>query len=231
MSDEHQTYFIPRPPSAGLPGSFGSLSNGVNSVSAAIDFRTLNKFEPRIEQIESYIGKFNELSARIQSLRARPAPSALPIKEKSGTPNAKALQEELFDAVAGAKILTSQVAMHLDSKWRKRIFEQLDSLHDLDAWESGDRPLQRESFSTFLKVIFLLRPKVRPGLGLSIAGHLVGAWTTGGNHLTIEFLPRDRVQWVVSITENGETERTASEMPISRLRSRLMPYTSEGWIE
>ena len=170
---------------------------------------------------------FQSLAQKIAALSAQPSPSQLVTEDKN---KPRTLDEELFEATASAKILTSQVAMHLDAAWRQKIFDQLDSLHDVGEWEKGDSPLQRESFSTFLKAIFLLRPAIRPGLGLSMRGYLVAAWTNGENRLTIEFLPRDKVRWVATVSIDGEFEHTASEMPLSMLRSRLEAYAEEGWI-
>lgn len=172
-------------------------------------------------------GTFGKLSQQITALAARPSPGQLPPLDGGGP---RTLEEELFDATAAAKILTSQVAMHLDTAWRQRLFDQLDSLHDANEWEKGDIPLQRESYSTFLKTIFILRPEMRPGLGLSVRGHLVAAWRSGESRLTIEFLPHEKVRWVATIASDGEMEYTASEMPLTKLRSRLETYAEQGWV-
>ena len=42
----------------------------------------------------------------------------------------KPLPDKLYDALARVKLLTAQVAMHLDTECRSRIFEQLDDLLD-----------------------------------------------------------------------------------------------------
>jgi hypothetical protein len=139
------------------------------------------------------------------------------------------IQELLFEALASVKILTSQVAMHLDREWRDKLFSQLDSLHDLTEWEDGDQPIQQSSFATFLKAMLSVRPARRPGLGLSSAGHLIAAWTTGDDRMTIEFLANDRVRWVLSRQYDGEPERVAGEMSVSRLMDGLTPYSPERW--
>ena len=131
------------------------------------------------------------------------------------------LNERLFDALASVKILTSQVAMHLDREWRDKLFRQLHPLHDPAELEAGDEPIQQSSFATFLKAILDINPERRPGLGLSQAGHLIAAWTTGPDRLTIEFLPDDRVIWVLARYVEDEPERFAGQTPVTRLTEGL----------
>ena len=97
-----------------------------------------------------------EIESRIRQLRSPVAPSMRPLQLHERT-----LEEKLFDATAGVKVMTSQVAMYLDSQWRSKLFKQIDLLHDVDEWEQGDEPLQRESFATFLKAICELRTRVK----------------------------------------------------------------------
>lgn len=166
---------------------------------------------------------------RVSSLRNPPSPrSLLPVSTVTAS-EAKSIEERLFDATARVKILTAQVAMHLDREWRDKLFKQLDSLHDPDEWESEDAPLQEASFATFLKAIFQLKPKIRPGLGLSNSGRLLAAWTAGKNRLTIEFLPNDRVRWVTSRYPEDELEQFAGNTTVSKLQESLLPHHPEEW--
>jgi hypothetical protein len=166
-----------------------------------------------------------EITQRIQALQNSPSPATVPV---SGD---RFLQERLFDALAAVKIMTSQVAMHMDGEWRGRLFRQLDSLHDPAEWEEGDQPVQQSSFSTFLKAMLSIKPKRRPGLGLSHAGHLIAAWTTGRDRLTIEFLPNDHIRWVLSRHYDGDTERFAGDTRVDRLAEGLASYHPEHWFE
>lgn len=143
----------------------------------------------------------------------------------------RTVSEILFDATASAKILTAQVAMHLDREWRQKLFAQLDSLHDPDEWQEGDQPVQQASFATFLKAMFALKPKRRPGLGLSFGGHLIAAWTSGRNRLTIEFQPNDRVRWVISRYPSNELEQDAGRVHVADLAGRLQPHHPEEWFD
>ncbi|MGH6680564.1 MAG: hypothetical protein ACREDL_16910 [Bradyrhizobium sp.] len=138
-------------------------------------------------------------------------------------------QGRVFDALAGAKILTSQVAMHIERPWRDWLFGQLDSLHDISEWEEGDRPVVRSSFATFLKAVLDLPVQVRPGLGLSHDGNIIAAWTAGRNRLTIEFLPHDFVRWTLTRYVDGDAYRFAGHLPVSGLAESLSSHQPERW--
>lgn len=163
-----------------------------------------------------------EIEGRIQKLRSPVAPSML-------TPQGSNLEEKLFNATADVKVMTSQVAMYLDSQWRSKLFSQIDSLHDEDEWEQGDEPLQRESFATFLKAICELKPKKRPGLGLTTSGQLIAAWTAGSSRLTIEFSNNSRVKWVISRVIGDEAEHYVGDTTVNRLAAGLLPHHTEEW--
>jgi len=165
-----------------------------------------------------------EIENRIQQLRSPVAPSMLDSQVHESS-----LEEKLFDATAGVKVMTSQVAMYLDSQWRSKLFNQIDSLHDVDEWEQGDEPLQRESFATFLKAICDLKPKRRPGLGLTPSGQLIAAWTAGSSRLTIEFSGNSRVKWVISRMIDDEIEHYVGDTTVNRLAAGLRPHHTEEW--
>jgi hypothetical protein len=167
------------------------------------------------------------IERHVDALRNPPSPASL--KSEPMAEGAKALDERLFDALAGVKILTAQVAMHLDREWRDKLFRQMDSLHDPAEWENGDEPVQQASFATFLKAILDINPERRPGLGLSHAGYLIAAWTTGPDRLTIEFLPDDRVRWVLARHHEDEPDRFAGQTPVTRLTEGLQPHRPQHW--
>lgn len=139
------------------------------------------------------------------------------------------IEERLFDATSSVKMLTAQVAMHMDKEWRNKLFRQIDSLHDLDEWDSDDKPVKRSSFKTFLKAILQIKPLQHPGLGLTYDGYLIAAWTTGRDQLTTEFLPNDRVRWVLTRHIDEETEQAAGQTTVSRLYECLKPYHPDHW--
>ena len=168
---------------------------------------------------------FLAIQRSVGSLQNPPSPGSIAgIKQDD-------LAHQLFNALAQVKIFTSQVAMHLDTEWRHKLFRQLDSLHDIAEWEPGDEPIQRESFVTFLRAILSIHPKRRPGLGLSQAGHLVAAWTTtNDDRLTIVFLPHDRVRWVLSRHKGDVPERFAGETRVDELAASLAQYNPDHWL-
>lgn len=165
-----------------------------------------------------------QLTNSIVELKSPPSPSSLNFVQRENS-----VEETLFDATASVKILTAQVAMHMDRKMRDKLFTQIDSLHDLNEWNNDDKPVEASSFATFLKVFLEIKPDKHPGLGLTFDGHLIAAWTTGKDRLTTEFLPNSRVRWVLSRSFNGETERAAGETLASRLHQCLIPYSPEHW--
>jgi hypothetical protein len=168
-----------------------------------------------------------EIAHRVQALRNSMSPGSLR-PETIPMSSDRPLQERLFDALADVKILTSQIAMHLDQEWRSRLFRQLDSLHDLDEWEDGE-PIQKASFATFLKAMLNINPERRPGLGLSHAGHLIAAWTADQDRLTVEFLPGDRIRWVLSRQYADDTERFAGDTAVARLAAGLAAHNPQHW--
>jgi hypothetical protein len=170
-------------------------------------------------------GETGRLMARLRELRLPASPAS---KSTEPTPQT-ALGEQLYDALARVKVLTSTVAMHLDRAWRFKLFRQLDALHDLAEWEPGDAPVQQSSFAAFLRTMIALQPKRRPGLGLSSSGNLIAAWTEGRDRLTLEFLPTGNVRWLLSYYDDEQVERAAGEAPVRRLTAVLAPYTPAHW--
>ena len=141
----------------------------------------------------------------------------------------KPLPEKLYDALARVKLLTAQVAMHLDAEWRSRIFEQLDDLLDAEDWHEDDDPIKASSFQTFLRMIIFHNPSRRPGFGVSNRGYLIAAWTSGSDRLKIECRPNDTVRWVLSCEVDGEIERASADTPVRRLMEVLAPYSPPRW--
>src|SRR5271169_5166963 len=102
--------------------------------------------------VEAFSAETNEIARLVAGLRNEPSPASLRSTPRLA-PDEQPLEARLFDALAAVKILTAQVAMHLDGEWRRKLFGQLDSLHDPEEWESGDEPVNQSSFATFFKAI------------------------------------------------------------------------------
>lgn len=169
-----------------------------------------------------------QLTKMLNVLRSTTSPGALP---RSGSRVAN-ISETLFDALVAAKTLTSQVAMHLNTDWRRQLFKQLDQLHDPEEWEDGDSPVSRVSFSAFLKMMLSARPDRRPGLGISDAGHLVASWTVDRDRLTIRFQSDEHVTWTMSrYDQQGIAERFAGQVSIARLMTSLAAHNPGYWFD
>ena len=100
---------------------------------------------------------------------------------------------------------------------------------DIENWEEDDAPVARESFNTLLRMLTLIKPVRRPGLGSTSSGHIIAAWTNQTNRLTIECLPSDRVRWVLSHVIDGICESAAGEVQLIRLQAVLAPYSPNLW--
>lgn len=143
--------------------------------------------------------------------------------------SSESIEEKLYEARAKCKVKISQIAMHLKDDWRLGLYKQLDSLMDFENWDEDDLPISLESFSTFLRAMTYMKPEMRPGLGVSVDGNLIGAWTEGKSRLTVEFKKNDKVRWVLSQYIDDERESAAGETDSRRLKSNLSPYSPEQW--
>ena len=169
------------------------------------------------ESLKMIVDQSDQISVRMGAESPRDLPATV--------------DERLYNSLANAKVLTSQVAMHLDAEWRTRLFDQLDQLLAARDWHAEDEPVKTESFNTFLRTILFLSPARRPGLGVSNAGNLIAAWTTDDDRLTLEFVPGDTVKWALSLTDEGERERAVGVTRVPRLSEVLTPYMPSRWFD
>lgn len=151
------------------------------------------------------------------------------IRSGQATAGGPDLQQNVFQALAAAKIWTSRVAMHMDRVSRDRYFRQLDLLHDCDEWFEGEKPLTLESYKGFIRFMLLIGGSSKPSLALSHKGRLLAVWQSGLDRLTIEFASGDSAEWVVSHRIDDRTERAAGSTSIARLLANLAPYGSDAW--
>ena len=135
-----------------------------------------------------------------------------------------ALPEALFDALAGFKVRTATLAnQHLTKEERNKLFKQLDSLFDVENWDSTDIIATEASFVTLLRLILFLGGR-RPGLGLTSKGNFIASWTEGDDRLTLECRPFDHVRWVLVQGLGDQRETAAGEINSVRLPEVLAPY-------
>lgn len=218
---------IPTRSNIAVPNKIASLVLGKQPTNVVSSFLKsgFTNFNLQSEMSSAAISEdTKQLTKQVANLQSPLSPASLSL-----APSEMAIEERLFDATSSVKMLTAQVAMHMDKKLRDKLFSQIDSLHDLDEWDTDDKPVKRSSFATFLKAILQIKPQRHPGLGLTYEGYLIAAWTKGHDRLTTEFLPKDRVRWVLTRNIDGEVERAAGETAVSRLYECLLPYHPGQW--
>lgn len=141
----------------------------------------------------------------------------------------KSIEEGLYDAKAAAKIFTSKVSTHIKDDWRKQLYLQLDSVLDADEWMEGDEPLAIGSYRTFLRLMLVIRPFVRPGLGLTSEGHLIATWQNGDARLTVYCFDDDEVRYVLSHVVEDRRRTAAGDASIFDLLEMIAPFQPERW--
>lgn len=141
------------------------------------------------------------------------------------------LEDRLDHTRALCKRKTAEVAMYLSEDFRKGFFLQIDNLIDVENWEEDDKPITEASFTTLLRMLILINPNLRPGLGSTSQGNIIAAWTKDKDQLTIECLPEDKVRWVLSRQFNGIRESAAGENLLTRLLAALAPYSPGNWFD
>jgi hypothetical protein len=136
----------------------------------------------------------------------------------------RALAENLFDALVGFKQKTARLASgHFTKPERDKLFRQLDSLFDIESWESTDTIASEASFVTLLRMVLFLGGR-RPALGLTSTGNFIASWTEGSDRLTIECKPHDHVRFVLVEGVAEQRETFASETNSTRLPKVFAPY-------
>jgi hypothetical protein len=170
-----------------------------------------------------------EYSKQIAEARGKFLAPFLNTKANRFKKNRLSLEEQLYDAKAFCKIETSKVSMYFSNEWREGFFAQLDDLMDIDNWEEDDKPVTNESFSTLLRMLTLITPIRRPGIGATSDGNIIAAWTNGTARLTIECQSNDRVRWVLSHIVDDIRESAAGETQLPRLEKVLYPYNPNRW--
>jgi hypothetical protein len=134
------------------------------------------------------------------------------------------LAERLFDTLAAFKLKTATLAVaHFTRDERARLFKQLDSLLDVESWDSADAVTTEASFTTLLRMILLLGGR-RPALGVTGGGNFIATWTEGDDRLTIECKSEDHVRWVLLQNLDGQRETAAGDTTAKRLPEVLCPY-------
>lgn len=144
-------------------------------------------------------------------------------------PAKKQIEELLYDAKALAKKFTSEVSTRIKDDWRKQLYKQLDSVLDADEWMDGDIPLAQGSFRTFVRLMLIMRPHIKPGLGLTPDGQLMAVWQTGEARLTVYCFEDDDVRYVLSYALEQRRRTAAGDASIYDLSAMIAPFRPEQW--
>jgi len=129
---------------------------------------------------------------------------SLRTSEAAASPRRALLEDQLFENGAQLKVSFSNIAMHLTTKWRTTIFEQLDFLLMLENWQDDSALIQMPTFLTFLRFLIFAAPNRLPSLGVSPNGNVLAAWLKGDERITVQFLPEDRA--VATLIRQGTRE-------------------------
>lgn len=143
----------------------------------------------------------------------------------------ESLELRLNNRKVALKRQVADFAMHLDAVWRVKLFEQLDDLLDFEQWNEEDELPNIESFRTFMRVVLHCHPDIRPGLGLTSDGHMIAAWTTGRDRLTVECHPEDHIRWVAVKYDGDDRISTATISVARHLPRYLRPYEPSRWFD
>ena len=150
---------------------------------------------------------------------------------RSANHSGQTLEETLFDAKAMTKVLTSRVSMYLREGWRDKLFYQLDNLMDPVEWNPEDKPLQEQSFDTFLKAICDLQPAKRPGLGLAYTGNLIAVWRVNEHErISLEFTPTGCVTLIGSRCIDEEPVSFSARPSVKALKKTLVSLNCAEWL-
>jgi hypothetical protein len=200
-----------------------------------------------MQPLQTFSGSQVTIPERLRPIRFEKTNSALvaplPFSIRSNAPcpspnqafaqpvHQRPVPEQLFVALAEAKIWTSKVAMHLDRTARDRLFRQLDFLHDEEEWSKGDKPVNLASYKSLVRAILYHEVNSRPALSLMPNGNLLTLWRDGEDKLTVEFLPDNRARWFVQSNSENGPERATGTTALERLRTVLQPYGAERWFD
>jgi hypothetical protein len=133
--------------------------------------------------------------------------------------------ESIFNSLVSLKVAVSKYAMHLSSAERKRIFEQLDSVINVDDWHDGDDLPKPNSFEEFLKWMIYSKYFKWTSIGVSQEGNIMVAWRTRRVLLTANFAGADNVRWTAQIhSDVGETGHTVGKCPLRLFAEQAIFY-------
>jgi hypothetical protein len=141
------------------------------------------------------------------------------------------LQAQLALKLLSFKQMTSPIARYLDPAWQNQLFDTLDKLFAVEDWDDEFALPEEYSFATFLRLVIHLHPTKRPGIGLSVRGHVLASWSRDRDRIVVECLPNDELRWVLSQSIVGNRESAAGKNKIHRLRDLIEGYEPDRFFE
>lgn len=135
------------------------------------------------------------------------------------------LAEKIFDTLVSLKVSVSFFAMHLSRDERRRIFDALDDIINMDDWHESDTLPTKQSFQQFLKWMIFSGRTDWTSIGVSDAGTVLAAWRKARVLLTADFESNDSVRWTVRLSgEDGEVGHTAGRCPLKLFAEQAQFY-------
>lgn len=135
---------------------------------------------------------------------------------------AEDLTARLFRNRAELKLLTSQIAMHLASGERNKIFRALDRLLAIEHWDGDSSLVDAKAFRSFLRFMIYSRPKKFANLGVGATGTVLAAWRRSRERVVhVEFFPDDECLAIITARFDRGLETLVREGNVARLREAL----------
>jgi hypothetical protein len=131
--------------------------------------------------------------------------------------NPRSLADELAARLASAQRELSIVSMYLTPEFRAGAMRQLTNLLSPESWDEDDILLDVQSAKSFARAMAVLRPSVRPMLGLSPRGNLLAMWGSEASRLSFEHLPGDQIKWFAHSRMNEDHDVGSGATVITRI--------------
>jgi len=192
----------------------------MSSLQSFLDAPPLKLSIPRSAGAAAAVDKVIDQSIR-RTLAERPD-----VRMRPTDVDANNLEIDIFNTLSAFKIYLSQISMHLDTRWRHRLFVLLDDLYDTRSWDPEDPITPLASFQTFVRLMLIIQPSRFPGVGISGDKGFAAAWYLGADRLTIYAYPNDKVRYNVSVKE-GDTANGTTH--IQNFVARIESFNPERW--
>lgn len=138
---------------------------------------------------------------------------------------------DIIAVLSAANVLLRSYWMHMSDVLRTGLLKQTNAVLDLDDWEDDDCNASLDSYKTLLRSIVELQPNRRPALGLSDRGNFLAAWHREASKVVIEFLPNDRMKWMIAQAEGADTDRAAGQTNVAQIRMIMEVHAGRALVD